>query len=262
LKKIILSLLMVLHIFADSLNTQMIKNIKPVKGDNFSFAVFGDNRDGNDILKDIIRLINLDKDIKFAVNNGDLVADGYPSEFKKYIKIIKASPKSIISVIGNHEIPWYGDENSYERVFGKPYFSFRVADSYFIVLDDSDKKGVFKEQYKWLKNELKKSQKFQHRFIFMHVPLYDPRYGRYEKGHSLKSKKNAKKLNKLFDKYRVTMLFCSHIHSYFQGFWHKTPFIITGGAGAPLKKGGFWHYIKVTINGKSVKYDIVKTDMR
>ena len=96
----------------------------------------------------------------------------------------------------------------------------------------------------------------------MHVPLYDPRKGEYKKGHSLKSLKNAKKLNSLFDKYKVTMLFCSHIHSYFKGIWHKTPYIITGGAGAPLNKNSFYHYIEVSVNNTKVEYKVIRVNAK
>ncbi len=78
--------------------------------------------------------------------------------------------------------------------------------------------------------------KYRYRFVFSHVPLHDPRKGEYAQGHSMKNMKEAIKLNRLLDKYRVTMLFASHIHAYFRGKWHQTPYIITGGAGAPLKQ--------------------------
>lgn len=44
----------------------------------------------------------------------------------------------------------------------------------------------------------------------------------------------AKKLNRLFDENNVTMLFVSHIHGYYRGVWGRTPYIMTGGAGAEL----------------------------
>jgi len=261
MKKLFL-LCMAVYTFASSYNTQMldkISNIKPSK--SFAFAVMGDNRDGEYVFKKIILQMNQNLKIKFVVNNGDLVPDGYKKEFTSYLQTIKTSNKPIVSVIGNHELPWRGGESNYRKTFGKTYFSFIFGNSYFIVLDDSDKKGIFEKQYNWLEQELKKSQAYQNRFVFMHVPLYDPRKGEYQKGHSLKNIKNSKKLNDLFDQYGVTMLFCSHIHSYFRGFWHKTPYIITGGAGAPLKKGGFYHYIQIVISGNIVTYKVVKIDI-
>ncbi len=96
----------------------------------------------------------------------------------------------------------------------------------------------------------------------MHVPLFDPRKGEYQKGHSLKNLKFAKKLNNLFDENNITMLFCSHIHSYYKGVWGKTPYIITGGGGAELADSNpnhsFYHYIKVNIKDDNIGYDVVK----
>jgi Icc-related predicted phosphoesterase len=258
MKKLIL-FLFVIYAAAMPYNQKMLNRIKILQNGNcFSFAVIGDNRDGDNVLKKIISQINV-SNIKFVLNNGDLVPDGYEREFQTYLNIIKTSKKHIVSIIGNHEIPWYDEEKNYKKYFGKTYFSFVFNNSYFIILDDSDEKGIFNKQYQWLKNQLKISQKYQNRFVFMHVPLYDSRKGH---NHCLKNKKNAKKLNKLFDKYHVTMLFCSHIHSYFRGIWGHTPYIVTGGAGAPLKKGGFYHYIKVIVNGHDIKYKVIRINAK
>ncbi len=261
MKKFIL-LCIAIFAFAIPYNQKMLKAIKLSNHHqkSFSFAILGDNRDGNNVLKIIISKINKDNDISFAINNGDLVPDGYKKEFSNYLNIIKTSKKPFISIIGNHEIPWYDGESNYKKVFGKTHFSFVYGNSYFIVLDSSDKK-IGNKQLKWLEKELQKSQKYTNRFVITHVPLYDPRYGKYAKGHSLKSPKKIKKLNNLLDIYRVNMIFCSHIHFYYQGFWQKTPFIITGGAGAPLKKykdNGFYNFVKVTVKGKEIKYKVIK----
>jgi len=244
----------IIYAMAMPYNEKMLQQIKTLKGENsFSFVVMGDNRDGDNVLKKIITNNNK-SDVKFLINNGDLVPDGYEGQFDNYLKIIQTSQKPIISVIGNHEIPWYDGKTNYEKTFGKVDFSFVFGNSYFIILDSSAKK-ISKKQFAWLKNQLKLSQNYTNRFVFTHVPLYDPREGKH---HCLKKKKNAKKLNNLLDKYNITMIFCSHIHSFYRGFWHNTPYIISGGAGAPLNKKGFYHYIKVIVNGNDVKYKIVK----
>ena len=249
-------LLLFIYVFSFATNQTIIKNLHS-NSNKFSFVVMGDNRDGDYVLKQIIKQTNQDKSIKFLIDNGDLVSDGYQTQFNNYLKIIQTSNKPIISVIGNHEIPWYDGESNYKNFFGKTYFSFKYSNSYFIILDTSNKK-LSKKQIKWLKKKLKYSKKYTNCFVFMHVPLYDPRKGKYKKGHSFKNLKQAKKLNKLLDKYNVTMFFASHIHSYFRGFWHKTPYIITGGAGAPLKRNGFYHYIKVMVNCNNVKFVVIK----
>ena len=264
MKKIILMIFFVISAMASGFNDKMLNKISKENQsqNNFSFVVMGDNRDGDNVLEKIISKINQDKNIKFAINNGDLVPEGYKSEFSNYLKIIKTSKIPIISVIGNHEIPWYDGETNYERTFGKTHFTFAYGNSYFIILDTSNEK-IKQKQFKWLEKKLIKSQNYTNRFVITHVPLYDPRKGEYQKGHSLK--KGAIELNKLLDKYNVTMIFCSHIHFYFKGKWHKTPFIITGGAGAPLKEyknNGFYHYIKVIVNKNKIKYQVIRINQK
>ena len=93
----------------------------------------------------------------------------------------------------------------------------------------------------------------------MHVPLYDPRKG---EDHCLRDLNFAKRLNDLFDRSNITMLFCSHIHAYYRGVWGKTSYIITGGGGAELAGSDpahyFYHYVKVTVRNNSVKYSVVR----
>jgi len=245
-------------------NKHMIEDIKLLESNSssYSFTVMGDNRDRDDVLLQIIKSSNRDKDISFIINNGDLVSKGHKKEFKHYLKLINTSHKPLLSLLGNHELTISKDDKNYKYYFGKVNFSFSFNDSYFIVFDDVRFTKMRKKDKYWLKKELKKSLKYKYRFVFIHIPLYDPRYGRYIMAHSLKNIKDIHYLSKIFDKYKVTMLFTSHIHSYFRGYWHKTPFILTAGAGAPLKDGGFFHYIKVKIRDNRVSYQIVPINIR
>ena len=220
----------------------------------FSFVVMGDNREGNDVLRRIIEQLN-QSDILFAINNGDLTDNGGEAEFKAYIELLKHSKKPILSNIGNHEIPFFfGDKSNYKKYIGRVHYSFAFANSYFIFVDDANKKRVGKKQMHWLEQELQKAQAYKYRFVFLHVPLFDPRKGWRLHKHSLKDINNAKELNALFDRYHVTMLFASHIHTYLKGRWGKTPYIISGGAGAPNDKdGGFYHYIVVKVSENGVQ---------
>ena len=227
----------------------------------FSFAVMWDNRDGDWVLENIIKLNNKDKDILFDINWWDLVSDGFQKEFVDYLKLIKLSKKPFISIIWNHEYPWYDWEKNYKIMFWKTYFSFHIWNNDFIILDDSDEKWLDKIQFNWFLTELEKSKKYKNKFVFMHVPLYDPRKWYLKEWHSLKNLKQVKILNNLFDKYHITMVFASHIHFYYRWKWKKTPFIITWWAWAPLKKYK-WHwfhnYIKVTIWKDTVNYKVMK----
>jgi len=240
-------------------NYKQIKKIDETHN-SYSFAVFGDNRNSITTFNNLIHKLNKDS-IIFAIDVGDLVEDGEKEKFRFFINQIKKVNKPFLTVIGNHELRENGRANYYQ-MFGRFYYSFTVGKSYFIILDDANEKRLDLWQLDWLKKELKKSQSYKYRFVFMHVPLYDPRKGGDKKGHSLKDVTFARYLNKLFDKYHVSMLFCSHIHGYYKGYWQNTPFIITGGAGAKLAGTDpshyFYHYIKVNISEQGVQYEVVR----
>lgn len=130
------------------------------------------------------------------------------------------------------------------------------------MLDDANTIRIDDQQMQWLQNELQKSQTYKYRFVFMHVPLFDPQNATNKTEYdetALADVNQAKQLNDLFDKYNVTMLFTSHVHAYYNGTWGKTPYIITGGAGAPLINAGpdhsFYNYILINVsnNGSSIR---------
>ena len=228
---------------------------------NFSFAVFGDNKNSITTFDDLISKLNKE-DVLFAIDDGDLVFDGENEKFGFFLNQIKGLNKPLLTVFGNHEAMEKGRATYYD-LFGPFYYSFAVGNSYFIVLDDANEKNLDDVQFNWLKNEFKISQNFKYHFVFMHVPLYDPRDDQgIHLPHSLKNKIFAKKLNDLFDENNITMLFVSHIHGYFKGIWGKTPYTITGGAGAELMGSNpnhyFYHYIRVDVNSLGVKYDVIK----
>ena len=235
---------------------------------NFSFAVYGDNRDSAEKFPHLIQNVN-GKDILFSIDNGDLTSSGTSRQFGYFLLQIKNLKSPVLTSIGNHDLSGGNNESNYINVFGNPYYSFSEKNSYFIVLDDASS-NIDDTQMEWLKNELKKSQSYKYRFVFMHIPLYDPRNGTTGEGHSLNNLTTAKTLNGIFDQYDVTMLFTSHIHGYFKGVWGKTPFIITGGAGSPLSgpssqdnvsnttQSYFYNYILVNVTDSGVNYEVVR----
>ncbi|OEC86512.1 MULTISPECIES: metallophosphoesterase family protein [Methanobacterium] len=232
---------------------------------SFSFAVYGDSANSDGRFNHLIKSLN-SKNVLFSVDNGDLTTSGTPMHFGYFLIDAKQLKAPLLTNIGNHDLSGSGSESNYINVFGNPYYSFSEKNSYFIVLDDANS-NVNDTQMNWLKNELKKSQNYKYRFIFMHIPLYDPRYNFKGEGLSLGNSTTAKTLNNLFDEYNVTMLFTSHIHGYFQGVWGKTSFITTGGAGSPLSKphagvnnteNYFYHYILVNVTDNGVNYEVVR----
>ena len=237
-------------------NYKHVQQIDRKKND-FTFDVFGDNKNSISTFKELTGDVNGDR-ASFAFDIGDLVFDGKMDKFAFFMDQARTFKRPLLTAIGNHETYANGRGN-YFKIFGGFYYSFTVGQSYFIVLDDANEKNLDDWQMQWLKNELAKSAPYRYRFVFMHVPLFDTRAGGSE--HGLGDKAFGRRLNNLFDASGVTMLFTSHIHEYDKGTWGKTPYIITGGAGAELLGSDpahyFYHYLKVHVSKAGVTYDVV-----
>jgi Calcineurin-like phosphoesterase len=238
------------------------ENLKQIDKDqtNFSFAVFGDNKNSVTTFNHLIDRVN-QEDVSFSIDNGDLVYDGDIEKYKFFLAQAERFQEPLLTSVGNHEILEGGRANYYD-IFGPFYYSFQIGQSYFIVLDDSEAKALDPTQMDWLESELAKSQAYKYRFVVMHVPLYDPRTTGQALGHALEDPDAAAQLNQLFDDNSITMIFASHIHDYITGVWGKTPYIISGGAGAEIYGGdsgeAIFHYVIVHVSDVGVTYDLVK----
>ncbi len=229
------------------------------KGDNFSFVVFGDNKNSVFSFPKLIKEVNKEN-IAFSLETGDLIdnmIDG-GSEYKIYLNQIKKLKKPLLVVPGNHETE--GMSSAYYYLFGKAYYAFAYKNSYFLMLDGSHETGMGPQEISWLKQKLKNVKNYKHTFVFMHIPIHDP-----VKDSIVKSQFDepfASKLQNLFDKYKIDMIFTAHEHGYFTGKWGNTPYIVTGGAGAELggdnPKHFFHHFILVKVNGNKASYKPVQ----
>jgi hypothetical protein len=235
-------------------NQENLDRIKGLAAEPLKFIVMGDNRDQPEIFGRVLKMA--DQDLGDMVHKVDL--DQYRIFFKE---VRENFHKPLVTVIGNHEL--YGDRGLelYREMFGPDYYSFQVGGNFFIVIDDSSKEVFTPEQVSWLENELKKSQAYQTRMVFMHIPLFDPTGS--PKPHCLPPEAAARLLA-LFKKYQVSHVFAAHIHAYYAGEWDGVPYAITGGAGAPLKADNpqhdFYHYLKVTVTGSRVQVQVQRLE--
>ena len=74
------------------------------------------------------------------------------------------------------------------------------------------KKVIYTKNGKYLND-----QKYSCRFLFMHIPLNKPE--EEVKYYMCLPREAGDELLKLFKKYRVTHIFASHVHGYFEGKW-------------------------------------------
>ena len=223
------------------------KNLKKINNsninpDNFCFAVFGDNRDNDEVLIKILNKVENDPDISFSIHLGDMIHHGRKSEYWNFMSLLqKYLQKPLLMVVGNHDIRGRGSR-FYRKIFGPFYYSFQIGNVVFIAVDASLSKKVNKTQLVWLDKT-----------------LFDPRGGLH---HHCLSEKASDELVFLFRKYKVARVFSGHIHSYFQGQWKGIPYTITAGAGAPLVGHGsdhyFYHYIKVRVSNQNIRLELVR----
>ncbi len=231
-------------------NKKEISRIKVLRPDDFSFAVFGDNKGNYSYFEPLLHNIGQDKEIAFAIDIGDLVSHGERGEFRRFVSQVEENLAiPFLTAPGNHDFE-NGFDN-YREIFGLTHYSFQVGQCCFIVLDTANDSGLDKTKRQWLEDELRQAENAKARFVFMHIPPFDPR-GR----GSYVPEKDKNDLQGLFKRYKVTHLFASHIHGYFSGTWGAIPYTISGGGGARLQGDDaehfFHHYVKVHVNDGNV----------
>jgi len=223
--------------------------------DNFSFAIMGDNKNSFKIFSKILKDIDNDH-YNFAIDVGDLVFGGEKEKYRTFYNMIKNEKTPFLVAVGNHDIRESGAENYFD-IFGKFYYSFNFGNSLFIILDDANEERIDAVQMKWLEEQLQRN--YQHKFVFLHVPPFDPRP---ETDHSLSNRQNAEEFMNLMEKYKPDVIFASHIHAYFDEMRNGINYVITGGAGSELwgtdPDHYFNHYIKVEVDGDKISKEVIR----
>jgi hypothetical protein len=237
---------------AHNWNKKEISRIKVADPEDFTFAVFGDNRGTPPVFESLLHNIGHDAEIAFAIDIGDLVNNEDSVHYRRFLNEVQENvAMPFLTVIGNHD-RLFGSGN-YQAIFGPTYYSFQIGQTYFIVLDATSKSVFDKSELNWLKAELLRAQDSKVRFVFMHVPPFDTTNIGFP-GRSIQGK-DGKYLLGLFRHYKVSHIFASHIHGYFSGMSKGVSYTITGGAGARLHGSDpehfFHHYVTVRVqNGK------------
>ena len=242
---------------AHNWNIEKVNEIGVGDPGNFSFAVFGDNKGTKFAFENLLKLIDHDQDIPFAISLGDVVRNGKKERYDYFLNQVRRYLSvPLLTTMGNHELRGKGRKLHY-AIFGPSFYSFQIGHNYFIVLDNADKKGIDPKQKQWLEKELSMANNYNSRIIFMHVPLYDPRGGLH---HRCMAKKSSEMLINLFMKYHVTHIFAAHINGYFEGEWQGIPYTISGGAGAKLAGDDpdhyFFHFLKVHIKHGNLDIEV------
>ena len=242
---------------ASGWNGKAVAAIKQHDPEDFTFAVFGDNKNGYAVFDALMNDIKTKGAASFAVVVGDMVPDGDRRNFRGFISDVEDDLGiPLVTVIGNHDLYNDSDEN-YREIFGAPNYHFAIGRSEFIVVNAPTQSGFGLQDRQWLETVLKNTQTADNRFVFMHVPPFDPRGPRFHKCLD-----NGAGLVDLFRRYHVTHLFAGHIHGYFSGVWKDVPYTITGGGGGELqsvadRKHFFHHYLVVEVDHGKTKINVM-----
>lgn len=243
-------------------NDANIEKLKDNSGVYFSFIVFGDNHSGlifNDsaTLKQVWHMNREDRfkkvPIDFALNAGDVTLDGEDGHFRGYKKIQALIKYPLVSAIGNHD-----DKELFNKYCGRDEFSFSNRNSFFIVLNNQ-RGNPSEEQFSWLEEELKKGKDYEHTFVVLHKPPFDPYQ---QEWYNEDNSPWAYRFRKLCSKYGVRKVFSGHKHMFKSETFDGVEYIVTGGGGMlteiPDSEGGYHHYVRVMVNNDYVTYEVRK----
>jgi hypothetical protein len=251
-------------------NEDVAKKLKRNTEPYFEFIVTSDTGSGNFLneastLKVISGINREDRfkkiPIDFVVNVGDVTFRGKEPHYRNYLKIKEGIKFPVIDAIGNHDDDLDngpGGAALFNKYCGDEEFSFTDRNSLFLVLDN--KGGDFREeQFAWLEGELKKAGNFEHTFIFMHKPPFNP----YQQAwYRPETNPWSYRFLKLCDKYGVRMVFSGHENISRVVKFGSVTYVVSGGGGTlliqPSAEGGFLNYVVVKVNRGYVDYEIRK----
>lgn len=236
-------------------------------GDRFTFCAVADTQTSKPAvpkevtIREVGEMGLLDPD--FVISSGDMIR-GYTGDetlvrkmWAAHLELTNALPMPFVPGPGNHDIWGWNSREIYKDLIGPTAFSFDYGNAHFIALDTEEPQhmaALSEPQLRWLEEDLQKHGDATHIFMFMHKPIWVPRY----------ESNFMERILPLVKKYPVRAIFAGHEHLYrvdsIKGIDCKF-FVIGGGGGSLLvgpKLGGFHHFLHVSIKGEQVSYAVIK----
>lgn len=235
----------------------------------YRFLVYGDTRTRHDVHRKVVEAILKDGVPDFAIQSGDLVENGEDSSlWPIYFDIEKDLLRqlSFFPVLGNHERNARDFYDFFQAM--TPYYSFDWGNAHFMVLNSDiassavnqpAREAFWREQSKWLEDELIASQNKEYRVVVAHHPPFSAVSNRQGSNPEMRA------LVPMFEKYHVSIAFFGHDHNYQRNLQNGINYVISGGGGAPLydvdkpdaatsqKAISVENFVKVSVEGKVMK---------
>ncbi|MBN2383683.1 metallophosphoesterase [bacterium] len=227
------------------------------------FAVIGD-RTGDaqhgvyeSILAEISRL-----QPEFIITVGDMI-EGYTKdqtelekEWLEYKGLTSTLTCPLYFTPGNHDITFDDALEMYIKYAGQPYYSFTIRKNHFVILDTSrweSSEELPQEQLTWLRADLKKHNKAERKFIFMHKPFW----------YLTLAENKPDALHTIFKEYGVTAVFTGHFHLFFSSSYDGISYTSVGSSGGACDErpaGYKYSYCWVTVQNDQVQIAPIKSN--
>ncbi|AKI96646.1 metallophosphoesterase family protein [Kosmotoga pacifica] len=194
-------------------------------GNHFKFVVYGDSRSNPGIHLKVTKVIS-SKEPLFVLHTGDIVySDACINDWANLFKATEPlSNVLFFPAIGNHE----KKAENYKAFFSLPgnesYYSFKIGELLFIVLNTNERFDWCSDQYKWLES-LVMTNIAEFTIVMFHHPPFS--YNSYLYSYFVKII-----LVPLFEKYGVDLVLSGHDHNYQRVEHNGLTYIVTGGGGA------------------------------
>ncbi|MCU1283330.1 MAG: metallophosphoesterase [bacterium] len=236
----------------------------PPPGRRLRFAVFGDNRSGGDVHRQLVEGLLMEAP-DFVLNTGDMVGESTESEWQTFFDIEHSllSSTPLFPVMGNHEHD-YGEDDRFAQLFplgSGSRFSGRVysLDYGSVHIAALDSNGDLGAQAQWLEGDLADADaRGRLSFVALH---WGPVCGCSGFQHG--SNDDADPIQTVAARHHVAVLFSGHNHLYERGVSQGLTYVVTGGGGAPLQATGTIdstqatfaqnHYVIVDVLGNEVR---------
>ena len=165
----------------------------------------------------------------------------------------------LYNVPGNHEMQ--SDPAAIELLRERGhdlYGSFDVGRWHFIGLNTDEfclEGRIHGEQLDWLRGDLAEHRDAAGTFVFMHRPMHSWFQGDFNPD-------DQQLLRDLFAEHRVSAVFAAHDHFHHVEEHGGVRYMTVAGAGSPMyaqpPRGGFAHYVLVTVGPDGVDYNVVE----
>jgi predicted phosphodiesterase len=141
-------------------------------GDTITFAFIGDTQRFYDESLEFVSAINRRNDIEFLIISGDLTDFGLDDEFTAIYRIFKKLNVPFLTVIGNHDLIYNGEE-VYEEMYGPLDYAFYFKRMKFVMVNTNSREFAFNGKVPdigWLDRELADTATYINAVVIGHVP--------------------------------------------------------------------------------------------